>query len=79
MARGRKQRGAQALRLTMAVLAGAGLRIAGYGIAGPASSHSALDILFYLVPLLGAGAALLVLMGLSPRAILARRTLAGAA
>ena len=40
---------------------------------GPASSHPALVVLFYLIPLLGAGLALVVLMGYSPGAILARR------
>ncbi len=65
--RGRRQRGALALRLTMAALAAAAVRIAGYGIAGPAASHPALNILFYLVPLLGAGLPLLMLMGYSLR------------
>ena len=40
--RGRRQRGALAMRLTMASLAAAAVRIAGYGVAGPASSHPAL-------------------------------------
>jgi lipopolysaccharide export system permease protein len=71
--RGRRQRGAQALRLTMASLAAAGLYLAGYGLAGLATSHPALDPLFYVVPLAGSGMALLVLMGYSPRALLARR------
>ena len=71
--RGRRQRGALAMRLTGASLAAAALRIAGYGLAGPASSSPGLNILFYLLPLLGVAGALLVLMGYSPRAILARR------
>jgi lipopolysaccharide export system permease protein len=71
--RGRRQRGALALRLTMASLAAAAVRIAGYGVAGPASNHPVMTTLFYLIPLLGAGLALLVLMGYSPSAILARR------
>lgn len=71
--RGRRQRGALAMRLTGASLAAAALRIAGYGVAGPASSHPELNALFYLIPLLGMAGALLVLMGYSPRAILARR------
>ncbi len=71
--RGRRQRGALALRLTIASLAAIAVRIAGYGLTGPASNHPALVILFYLIPLLGAGLALLVLMGYSPSAILARR------
>jgi lipopolysaccharide export system permease protein len=74
--RGRRQRGALAMRLTGASLAAAAVRIAGYGIAGPAASHPSLDILFYLIPLAGAGIALAVLMGYSPRAILARRQIA---
>jgi lipopolysaccharide export system permease protein len=71
--RGRRQRGALALRLTVAFLAAAGLRIAGYGVTGLASSHPALLSLFYLIPLLGTGLALMVLTGYSPSAILARR------
>jgi lipopolysaccharide export system permease protein len=71
--RGRRQRGPLAMRLAMASLAAAAVRIAGYGVTGPVSSHPALVVLFYVIPLLGAGLALLVLMGYSPRAILARR------
>jgi lipopolysaccharide export system permease protein len=71
--RGRRQRGPLAMRLVMASLAAAAVRIAGYGVTGPASSHPALVVLFYVIPLLGAGLALVVLMGYSPRAILARR------
>jgi lipopolysaccharide export system permease protein len=69
----RRQRSALAKRLTMAALAAAAVRIAGYGVAGPASSHPALIVLFYVIPLLGTGLALAVLMGYSPAAILARR------
>jgi lipopolysaccharide export system permease protein len=72
--RGRRGRGALAMRLGGAALAAAVLRIAGYGIAGPASSHPSLFFLFYLLPLLGTALALAVLMGYSPRAILQRRT-----
>jgi len=68
----RRARGALAIRLTMASLAAAGLRIAGYGVSGPASGHPAWDILFYVIPLSGAALALLVLMGYSPRAIMNR-------
>ena len=71
--RGRRQRGALAVRLTTASLAAAAVRIAGYGVSGPAASHPALAALFYLIPLLGVALALLVLMGYSPSAILARR------
>lgn len=71
--RGRRQRGALAMRLTMASLAAAAVRIAGYGVSGPASGHPVLIAFFYIIPLLGAGLALAVLMGYSPSAILARR------
>ena len=71
--RGRRQRGPLAMRLGMASLAAIAVRIAGYGVSGPASSHPALIGLFYLIPLLGTGLALAVLMGYSPSAILARR------
>jgi lipopolysaccharide export system permease protein len=77
--RGRRQRGALAMRLTGASLAAAALRIAGYGVAGPAASHPSLFVLFYLIPLIGVGMAWLVLMGWSPAALIARRTTAGAA
>jgi lipopolysaccharide export system permease protein len=77
--RGRRQRGALAIRLGVASLAAAGLRIAGYGVSGPASSHPALFILFYLIPLLGTAIALAVLMGYSPSALMARRGAAGVA
>jgi hypothetical protein len=76
--RGRRQRGALAIRLTAASLAAAALRIAGYGLVGPASSHPALFALFYLIPLLGAALALAVLMGYSPAALRPRRAEAAA-
>ena len=71
--RGRRQRGPLAMRLTMACLGAAAVRIAGYGVSGPASNHPALSPLFYIIPLLGTGLALMVLLGYSPSAILARR------
>lgn len=71
--RGRRQRGPLAMRLTMASLAAAAVRIAGYGVAGPASNHPGLNALFYVIPLLGMILAWIVLMGLSPAAILERR------
>ena len=77
--RGRRQRGALAMRLTGASLAAAALRIAGYGVAGPAASHPSLFALFYAIPLIGVLLAWMVLMGWSPAAMLARRTTAGAA
>lgn len=70
--RGRRQRGSVALRLTMASLAAAGLRIAGYGVMGLAQRHTALVVAFYLLPAIGAAGAIIVLMGYSPRAIAAR-------
>jgi lipopolysaccharide export system permease protein len=77
--RGRRQRGALAMRLTGASLAAAALRIAGYGVAGPAASHPSLFVLFYAIPLIGVALAWAVLMGWSPAAMLARRPVAGAA
>ncbi|HEY4123300.1 MAG TPA: LPS export ABC transporter permease LptF [Rhizomicrobium sp.] len=72
--RGKRGRGAHALRLTIASLLAIGLRIAGYGLQGFAANHPFWNILLYLVPLLGAGAALAVLMGFDPEEILQRRT-----
>jgi hypothetical protein len=66
--RGRKQRGAAAMRIFAACAAATLVRVAGYGIQGPASSHPALCFLFYLVPLLGAGLALAALAGWRPLA-----------
>jgi lipopolysaccharide export system permease protein len=65
--RGRRARGANALRMTIASGAAAAIRIAGYGVQGLAVSSPALCVLFYLIPLLGAGAALAVLVGGFPR------------
>ncbi len=70
--RGRRQRGSVALRLTMASMAAAGLRIAGYGVMGVAQHSPPLVIVFYLLPLLGAAAAIAVLAGYSPTALRAR-------
>jgi len=70
--RGRRQRGSIALRLTVASLAAAGLRIASYGVLGLAPRHPAVVALFYLLPLLGAGSAIALLAGYSPNALLAR-------
>ena len=71
--RGRRGRSVYALRLTVAALAAAALRIAGYGVAGLASRHPELNVLFYLIPLLGAAAALADMMGLDPGELLQRR------
>lgn len=73
VARNRRQRGPLALRLTIASLCAIGLRIGGYGVAGAAQNQPLLLVLFYVVPLAGAGVAALVLAGYSPIAILARR------
>ncbi len=76
VARGRRHRGPIAMRLVLASLAAIGLRLAGYGVYGAAQSTPSLVPLFYLVPLGGALAAIAVLAGYSPNAILARRRLA---
>jgi lipopolysaccharide export system permease protein len=70
--RGRRQRGSIALRLTIASLAAAGLRIAGYGIMGLAQSHPSLVAAFYLLPMLGVAAAAAVLAGYTPASLMAR-------
>ncbi len=67
--RGRRQRGSIALRLTVASLAAAGLRIAGYGVMGVAQHNPPLVIAFYLLPLLGAAGAIAVLAGYSPTSL----------
>lgn len=58
-----RQRGRMAWRLTLAGLAAAGLRIAGYGVAGAAQTSSAMIPLLYVLPLAGAGTAILLLAG----------------
>ena len=63
---GRRTRGANALRLTMASLAAAVLRIAGYGVQGVAVSKPYMVWLFYAIPLLGCGVALAGLAGFDP-------------
>jgi lipopolysaccharide export system permease protein len=70
--RGRRQRASIAIRLTVASLLAAGLRIAGYGVTGLAQRNPPLVALFYLLPALGAAGAIIVLAGYSPRAIIAR-------
>ncbi len=72
IARGRRARGAQALRLTLAVVAAALLRIAGYGVQGLAIRHPLLSVFFYLIPLLGVAGAVAMLMGFDPAALFAR-------
>jgi lipopolysaccharide export system permease protein len=70
--RGRRQRGSIALRLTLASLAAAGLRIASYGVMGLAQRHPPLVTVFYLLPLLGAAGAIALLAGYSPNALATR-------
>jgi len=71
--RGRRARGAQALRITMAVFAAAGLRIAGYGVQGLATHHPIFCILFYLIPFVGAVIPALLLAGFEPKELFRRR------
>ncbi len=71
--RGRRQRGSRFLRLTGGALAALSLYLAGAGVAGLAQNHIALLPLFYVVPVAGCLAAMAVLGGYSPAAILARR------
>jgi lipopolysaccharide export system permease protein len=60
---GRRQRGAYALRLTIFSLLAAMLRIVGYGAQSMAARSPSLTFLLYLIPILGAGLALLELQG----------------
>lgn len=69
----RRQRGSRALRLTGGAVAALGLYLAGFGLLGAAQNRPEMLPGFYLVPLLGAVIAALVLAGYSPAAILARR------
>jgi len=55
--RGRRGRGAYALRLTGASMAAGILRILGYGAQGVVARDPSFAILLYLIPILGAGAA----------------------
>jgi lipopolysaccharide export system permease protein len=64
--RGRRARGANALRLVLAALGAAMVRIAGYGVQGLAVGAPSLVFLFYLMPLLGAAIALAALAGVNP-------------
>jgi lipopolysaccharide export system permease protein len=67
---GRRTRGANALRLTVASIAAAVLRIAGYGVQGMAVSKPWAVLLFYVIPLVGSLAALAGLAGFDPLALL---------
>ena len=67
---GRRQRGAYALRLTVASMFAATVRIIGYGAQSMAARNPSLLFLIYLVPLTGAALALLELEGtILPRLI----------
>src|SRR3569832_1407342 len=66
--RGRRARGANALRISGAVAAFIAVRLAGYGVAGLAVNAPAVWPLFYLIPVLGSAAALAVLEGHDPLA-----------
>ena len=74
--RGRRARGANALRMTIASVAATGIRIAGYGVAGAAASNPALCMLFYMIRLLGAVAALVVLASGFPKPVAAEPNIA---
>jgi len=65
--RGRRGRGAHLLRMTIACFAATGLRIAGYGVQGMAIGNPVLCILFYLIPLTGVVAAILILSAGNPK------------
>ncbi|HTP78176.1 MAG TPA: LPS export ABC transporter permease LptF [Rhizomicrobium sp.] len=70
--RGRRARGANALRLSFAALAAAAVRIAGYGVQGLAVTTPSLVFLFYLIPLAAAVGAGAVLAGAIPAVRLRR-------
>lgn len=61
--RGRRGRGVYALRLTVASLFAAAIRIVGYGLQGAAGRNASLNVLMYVLPLLGAGLALIDIAG----------------
>lgn len=61
--RGRRGRGAYALRLTVASLFAATIRIVGYGLQGAAGRNASLNVLMYVLPLFGAGLALIDIAG----------------
>ena len=70
--RGRRQRGSVAIRLTIASLAAAGLRIAGYGVMGLAQRNPAAGGAFLSAAGDRRGRAIALLAGYTPRAMLAR-------
>jgi lipopolysaccharide export system permease protein len=77
--RGKRARGANAIRISVAVAAFIAVRLAGYGVAGLAVNTPSLAFLFYLIPFLGMAAAFAALAGVEPLAWLRRETPVGAA
>ena len=77
--RGSRARGANALRIAVAIAAVAAVRIAGYGVPGLAIADPLLNVLFYAIPLIGAALALGNLAGLDPLAWFRRPEMAEAA
>jgi len=75
--RGRRQRGSIAMRLTIASMLAAGLRIAGYGVTGLAEPNSPLVALFYLLPALGTAGAIVVLAGYMPASLIRNKAMIG--
>jgi len=67
--RGRRGRGAYALRLTIASLAAGAIRIVGYGAQGMVGRNPSTFLVLYLIPLMGAGLAILDIAGLDVRAL----------
>ncbi len=68
--RGRRGRGAYALRLTTASVLAAALRLAGYVAQGAAARSTPLCALLYLIPLAGMAAAMLDMSGLNLSSLL---------
>jgi len=75
--RGRRQRGSIAMRLTIASMLAAGLRIAGYGVTGLAEPNPPLVALFYLLPALGTAGAIVVLAGYMPASLIRNKAMIG--
>jgi len=69
---GRRARGAYALRLAIASLIAAALRIAGYGVSGIAARNPVFCALFYLIPLAAACVALAQIAGFDAARMIGR-------
>jgi lipopolysaccharide export system permease protein len=67
--RGRRGRGAYALRLTVAAVGAGVLRLIGYGAQGLAVRHPAACVMLYLIPLAGVAIAILEIHGTGLEAI----------